>query len=61
MIWISENLSTIVICVVLSVIVIGIFMSMIKSRKNGKCSCGNDCGCCPMGGNCHGKMNDDIK
>ncbi|MCI8602924.1 MAG: FeoB-associated Cys-rich membrane protein [Ruminiclostridium sp.] len=54
-------MSTIVICVVLSVIVIGIFMSMIKSRKNGKCSCGNDCGCCPMGGNCHGKMNDDIK
>ncbi len=58
MIWISENLSTIVICVVLAVIVIGIVMSMLKSRKNGKCSCGNDCGCCPMGGSCHNKMND---
>ncbi len=61
MIWISENLSTILICVVLAVIVIGIVMSMLKSRKNGKCSCGNDCGCCPMGGSCHIKMNDDIK
>ena len=61
MLWISENLSTIVICVILGMILGGIVLSMIRGKKNGKCSCGNDCGCCPMEGNCHGKMNDGGK
>ncbi|MCM1055935.1 MAG: FeoB-associated Cys-rich membrane protein [Bacteroides sp.] len=52
--WLSENLSTIIICMILAVIVGLIIISMVRNKKKGKCSCGNDCGCCPMGGSCHG-------
>lgn len=54
MLWLSENLSTIIICIVLAAIVGLIIFSLIKNKKKGKCSCGNNCGCCPMGGSCHG-------
>lgn len=54
MLWLTENLSTIIICLILAVIMGLIIFSMIKNKKKGKCSYGNNCGCCPMGGSCHG-------
>ncbi|MCQ2565462.1 MAG: FeoB-associated Cys-rich membrane protein [Clostridia bacterium] len=26
---------------------------IVKNKKEGKCSCGGSCGCCPMSGQCH--------
>ncbi|MEA5016062.1 MAG: FeoB-associated Cys-rich membrane protein [Candidatus Limiplasma sp.] len=54
--WLSANLATILICAALLVVVGLILRSMIRSRKQGKSSCGCDgCGECPMSGDCHPK------
>lgn len=54
MLWLAENLSTIIVGLILAVIVGLIIYFMIKNRKKGKCACGHECGGCPMGGSCHG-------
>ena len=41
--WISTNLSTILICIVLLAIVILIIRSLIRQKKQGKSSCGAGC------------------
>lgn len=52
--WIMANIGTILIVLVLTVMVVLIVRSLIKDRKQGKSSCGGNCGHCPMGGVCHG-------
>ena len=55
--WITDNIGTILICLVLIAIVTAIIISMVKKKKAGKsmvCSCGN-CKTCQMGGSCHNK------
>ena len=37
----------------LILIVVGILFVLRRDRKNGKSSCGGNCGHCPMGGTCH--------
>ena len=51
--WIMENIGTILITFVLAIIVVLIVRSLVKDRKQGKSSCGGNCGHCPMGGSCH--------
>ncbi len=51
--WLSENFATIMICAVLIAVVAAILVSMVKSRKKGKSSCGCGCADCPMGAACH--------
>ena len=51
--WIGENAGTILVSIMLTALVIGIVIRMRKDRKQGKSSCGGNCGCCPMGGACH--------
>ena len=53
--WISENLGTIVVSVLLIVMIAGVVRGMIRNKKAGKSTCGCGCGCgsCPMGGSCH--------
>ncbi|PKM71831.1 MAG: FeoB-associated Cys-rich membrane protein [Firmicutes bacterium HGW-Firmicutes-16] len=51
--WISENLGTIIISLLLIAAVYGIIVSMLKNKKKGKSSCGCNCGNCPMSGSCH--------
>ena len=53
--WISENISTIMICAVLLAVVAAIIVNMVKNRKKGKASCGCGCADCPMAGACHSK------
>ena len=53
--WISANLSTILITLVLIAIVVLIIRSLIRQKKQGKSSCGNGCKGCPMSGSCHHK------
>ena len=52
--WITENIGTIVIALVLAVIVVCIVRSLVRDRKQGKSSCGGNCGHCLMGGACRG-------
>ena len=53
--WISQNIATIVICIVLLVIVAAIIAKLVKDRKKGKSSCGCNCAHCAMVGSCHSK------
>ncbi len=53
--WIAENLPTIGISAVVLAVVCLAVLSLVHDKKKGKSSCGGNCGCCPMGGSCHGK------
>lgn len=50
-----ENLSTIIIGLMIALAIFAIIISMVRNRKKGKSSCG--CGClnCPMSGSCNTK------
>ena len=51
--WLSKNIATIIICLVLAVIVALIIFSLVKNKKKGKSSCGCNCAHCAMAGSCH--------
>lgn len=53
--WISENIATIVICIVLIAAVTAIIVGMVRDKKKGKSSCGCGCADCPMSNSCHPK------
>lgn len=53
--WISENIATILICIVLLGIVAAIIAGIIRDKKKGKSSCGCGCANCPMSDSCHQK------
>ncbi len=57
LLWLQENLSTILISAGLLLVVIAIIRSMVKDKKQGKSSCGANCVHCAMGcgGSCHGR------
>ena len=46
--WLSKNIATIIICLVLAVIVALIIFSLVKNKKKGKSSCGCNCAHCAM-------------
>ena len=46
--WLSKNIATIIICLVLAVIVTLIIFSLVKNKKKGKSSCGCKCAHCAM-------------
>lgn len=50
---IAENAGTIAVSLLLISIVALIVVRLRKDKKKGKCSCGGQCGCCPMAGSCH--------
>ena len=50
---IMDNAGTILISLALAVLVAWIICRMHKDRKQGKSSCGCNCGSCPMSGACH--------
>ena len=51
--WIGENAGTIIVSIALIGLVAGIIIRLRRDRKQGKTSCGGNCGCCPMSGSCH--------
>lgn len=53
--WLSDNIATIIICLVLLVIVALIIRSMVINKIKGKGSCGCGCENCPSARICHGK------
>ena len=51
--WIGDNAGTVIVSAVLIALVAGIVIRMRKDKKQGKSSCGCNCGSCPMAGSCH--------
>ena len=51
--WISANIGTILICLVLLVLVGLVVRYLIHQKKQGKSSCGCNCAHCAMHGTCH--------
>ena len=51
--WIQTNLATLVVSLVLLLIVASILLHLIRVKKQGKSSCGCDCGSCGGCGSCH--------
>lgn len=55
MIWIEQNIGTIVVCALLIAMVAAILLGMRRDKKRGKSSCGGTCAHCAMNGACHSK------
>lgn len=53
--WISANIGTILISLVLLAVVTLIIRSMVHDKKQGKSSCGGNCAGCAACGFCHNK------
>ena len=53
--WLVSNLATILITLALVLVVVLISLYLIRCKKQGKSTCGGNCGNCPMGGSCHTK------
>lgn len=56
MTWLINNLSTIIVCILLIAVVALIIGKMVKDKKKGKSSCGCGCSSCAMAGKCHSKQ-----
>ncbi|MBP5250732.1 MAG: FeoB-associated Cys-rich membrane protein [Lachnospiraceae bacterium] len=54
--FITENIGTIIVSLILIAVVFFAVRSMIRSKKKGQCSCGGNCGSCSMGCACHKKQ-----
>ncbi len=55
MAWITANLGTIIVSLILILIVAAIVAKMLKDKKAGKSSCGCGCSGCAMSETCHKK------
>ena len=53
-IWMTENLGTIVVSIILVVIVAFAIRRIVKDRKDGVSSCGGNCAHCKMCSSCRG-------
>ena len=51
--WLSANIGTILIVLVLLAVVIGIIVKLRKDKKKGVSTCGGNCAHCAMHGACH--------
>ena len=51
--WITDNLITIIVSLVLILIVAAIIRKLVRDKKKGKYSCGCNCAHCAMAGSCH--------
>ena len=50
--WLSENLPTVIVCIILAAIITLVIIKMIKDRKKGKSSCGMNCSNCSLNSQC---------
>ncbi len=53
--WLSYNLGTIMVAVILILIIAAIIRSLVRTKKAGRSSCGCNCANCALGGSCHKK------
>jgi hypothetical protein len=50
---ITENAGTIIVSLLLITMITAIITHLLRNKKQGKSSCGCNCGSCPMSGSCH--------
>lgn len=55
MMWLYDNLATIVVGLIVLGVVILVARKLIKDKRQGKSSCGGGCAGCAMNGQCHGR------
>ncbi|MEF9939884.1 MAG: FeoB-associated Cys-rich membrane protein [Clostridium sp.] len=48
-----NNLSTIIVGILVAALLLAVVIKMIKDKKQGKSSCGCHCSGCPGAGTCH--------
>ncbi len=53
--WLSYNLGTIIVSVILILIIAAIIRSLVRNKKAGRNSCGCNCSSCALHGTCHKK------
>ncbi len=53
LIWVMENMATIIISIVLIIVVAAVVTGMIRNKRKGNSSCGCGCAGCAMNGACH--------
>lgn len=53
MTWLLNNISTIIICIVLIAVIAGIIVYIVRNKRQGKTSCGCGCQNCAMRDSCH--------
>ncbi len=51
--WITQNIGTLLVILVLAAVVSAIIIKMVKDKRQGKSSCGHNCAHCAMAGVCH--------
>lgn len=51
--WITENISTIIVSLALIAVIAAVLAHIVRSKKQGKSSCGCGCENCSMKGSCH--------
>lgn len=51
--WLSQNLGTIAVLLIVAAILIGIIVKMVKDKRKGNSSCGCGCSNCAMRDKCH--------
>lgn len=51
--WLINNIGTICVTLILLIIILLIIKTLINDKKNGKSSCGCNCGHCAFAGLCH--------
>lgn len=61
MTWLAENIGSIILCVAIVGIVVGIVVHKIKSKKKGESNCGCGCQNCSMSEMCHSKNTEQGK
>ncbi len=59
--FITNNLATIAISILLLGVVVAIIVRLVKNKKQGKSSCGCGCSNCAMSGICHGEQSEEKK
>lgn len=53
--WLAQNAATIIISLLLLIVVAAIIVNLVKDKRKGKSTCGNNCAHCAMAGSCHKK------
>lgn len=53
MVWLSQNIGTIIVCLLLVGIISAITVSLVKKKRRGDSSCGCGCSGCPMSDSCN--------
>ena len=52
--WLAVNIGSVIVVLILAAIVTAIICGIVKDKKAGRSTCGNNCAHCAMHDSCHG-------